>query len=50
MSHGTPTVDELDEDVCIDGYPEHLGKGTYEDEDGIGWICRRCGAEGYEFD
>ncbi|MGA3562608.1 hypothetical protein [Melissospora conviva] len=48
MSHETPTVDELDEDVCDDGYPEHQEEVTYQGADGVGWACRRCGAEGWE--
>lgn len=37
-----------DESVCSDGYPEHVEEVVHQDADGTQWICRRCGAEGYE--
>lgn len=45
-----PAEDAADEDesVCSDGYPEHLEEVVHQDGDGTQWICRRCGAEGYE--
>lgn len=48
---GTPHqrggTDAPDEDVC--GYTfDHDTETTYEGDDGIQWICRRCGAEGWE--
>ena len=37
-----------DDSVCANGYPEHDTYDTYRGADGIGWECRRCGAEGWE--
>jgi hypothetical protein len=41
---------DLDEDdaVCIDGWPEHDEDIHYGGRDGVGWVCRRCGAEGWD--
>ena len=36
-----------DEDVCGETY-DHDTETTYEDEESRYWICRRCGAEGWE--
>lgn len=41
-------VDELDEEVCADGYPEHDPDVHYNEADGVAWTCRRCGAEGWD--
>lgn len=48
----TPPVDPpvdppADEDVCGETY-DHDTETTYEGDDGYGWMCRRCGAEGWE--
>jgi hypothetical protein len=37
-SSGNETCDSLGHDDEI----------TYEEDDGIMWVCRRCGAEGWE--
>lgn len=36
-----------DEEVCGETY-DHDENITYEGADGVGWECRRCGAEGWE--
>ncbi|QKW15418.1 hypothetical protein [Verrucosispora sp. NA02020] len=41
-----PTTE--DDEICINGYPEHDEDVHYEGEDGVGWTCRRCGAEGWD--
>lgn len=35
------------DDVCGEAY-DHDTFVTYEDVDGIQWMCRKCGAEGWE--
>lgn len=40
------TADD-DNEVCGETYDHDL-EYTYEDEDGYQWMCRRCGAEGWE--
>lgn len=36
-------------DVCGETY-DHDTYVTFEDEYGLQWMCRRCGAEGWEED
>ena len=36
-----------DEEICVQGYPEHDEQVTYQGDDGVQWMCRRCGAEGW---
>lgn len=38
---------EWEEEVCGETY-DHDEQITYEDAEGIQWICNRCGAEGWE--
>lgn len=38
-------TDYIDEEACIDGYPEHDYETTYEGPDGVQDVCRRCNAE-----
>lgn len=41
-----PSADEPEEGC---GYEyDHDEVETYRGEDGVGWECRRCGAEGFE--
>ncbi len=47
MADADTEVPETFEDGC--GYSfDHDTVETYRGEDGIGWECRRCGAEGWE--
>ena len=43
----TPMSDAPDEETCGWSY-DHVTEITYEGPDGIQWVCRRCGAEGWE--
>lgn len=36
-----------DEDICGEAF-DHDMQIVYEGEDGRQWVCRRCGAEGWE--
>ncbi len=45
---GPTPDDEDDQEVCADGYPEHLTRMTYSGPDGVQWECLRCRAEGRE--
>lgn len=42
-----PVIDEDEEDECGYSY-DHDEDITYEDDETIQWVCRNCGAEGWE--
>jgi hypothetical protein len=40
-------LDDREEDICGES-SDHVEVTIYEDEELVQWMCRRCGAEGYE--
>lgn len=49
--NGTPNVDDETPETFERGCGvsfDHDTVDTYRGEDGVGWECRRCGAEGWE--
>ena len=41
------SMSDMDQDVCGESF-DHDEVTTYDEDDGFGWECRRCGAEGWE--
>ena len=39
--------EEIEQDICGFSY-DHDTEVTYDGPDGRQWVCRRCGAEGWE--
>ena len=40
-------MSDEDEPVCGESY-DHDEQITYDGPDGVQWVCRECGAEGFE--
>ena len=40
-------MNDYDDDVCGESY-DHEDEVVFEDDEVVQWICRNCGAEGWE--